>query len=295
MTLPTPFKVLALALILCPSLCAKTIIWDLGGVLFTTDRTKITVHELGIGSLLGYIFLDFKNPAKLQRKAFNVLNHFGKQTCAPHLRLKSPHGMELPQLFVDVLTGAVSHQEALKLSLDLIDSLYSVGLISTRRERHLLERIMHTMFDSRLFIKYTKAIHGAPELIHLCAQDPQCTQYVLSNWDATSFELLYGSHDGQKVFKHIMPERILISGACNMAKPDPAIFYHLIESHNLDPKECVFIDDNYENIESAKACGFNTIHFHNMSYRDLQKKLINQGYIFATANNSTKATNYATV
>ncbi len=38
-----------------------------------------------------------------------------------------------------------------------------------------------------------------------------------------------------------------------------------------DPKECLFIDDLYENVDSANNIGFSSIHF--KSFKDLLFKL----------------------
>ena len=274
---------------------AKTIIWDLGGVLFAPNKFKIILNELGLGTLAGYTFLDHKNPRKLQEKAFAALNHLGTQTGPQELRLKSPDGLELPQLFVDVLLGAITHKEALQQSTDLINQLYKDKVIKCKREKNLLLRIMRTMFDSQTFVKYMNVIPAGADLVATCASDPECKQYVLSNWDADSFALLYESAEGQKVFKHITPENIVISGGCKLAKPDPAVFRYLIDIHNLDPKECVFIDDTLENVNAAQRCGLNTIYFHNMSYSDLQKILIKHGFLTSGSKGSTKSKGYATV
>ena len=44
-------------------------------------------------------------------------------------------------------------------------------------------------------------------------------------------------------------------------KPDPAIFHLLMKRFGLRAEECVFIDDNRNNIAAAKTLGFQTIRF----------------------------------
>ncbi len=274
---------------------AKTIIWDLGGVLFAPNKLKITLWELGLPTLMGHTLIDGKNPKNLQERAFEVLNLLGTQQGPEELRLKSPEGLELPQLFVDMLCGIITPQEALKQSTDLVNQLWQEKFITKRREMELLLSIMRTMFDSETFIQYIKAIPGGAQLVATCAQDPELNQFVLSNWDAHSFNLLYDTREGQKIFAHIKPENIMISGACHLAKPDPAIFKNLIATHNLDPRDCVFIDDNLENVHSAVNCGFNAIWFHNMSYKDLKKLLVEHGFLNSPSKHSTNTQNTATV
>ncbi len=44
-------------------------------------------------------------------------------------------------------------------------------------------------------------------------------------------------------------------------KPDPEIFRLLIAKYDLTPGNCIFIDDNLDNIETAGKLGFNAIQF----------------------------------
>lgn len=54
-------------------------------------------------------------------------------------------------------------------------------------------------------------------------------------------------------------------------KPDPEIFRLLCDKYGLDPGECVFIDDNKDNIKVAKAFGLNAIHF--TGYEEAREEL----------------------
>jgi glucose-1-phosphatase len=50
----------------------------------------------------------------------------------------------------------------------------------------------------------------------------------------------------------------------NMRKPDAEIFDFVIADSKLDPRETLLIDDNAENIEAARQCGWN-VHLHGMN------------------------------
>lgn len=50
----------------------------------------------------------------------------------------------------------------------------------------------------------------------------------------------------------------------NLTKPDPAIFKMLLKQYGLAPQECIFIDDNRENVIAAKNCGITSTQFHNV-------------------------------
>ena len=49
------------------------------------------------------------------------------------------------------------------------------------------------------------------------------------------------------------------------------MFTRLLEKYKINPQECVFIDDKYENIKTALDLGFKGIHLKDP--KDLKKKL----------------------
>jgi putative hydrolase of the HAD superfamily len=84
------------------------------------------------------------------------------------------------------------------------------------------------------------------------------TTVLLSNaWDNLR-HLLSELWEIDGLFDHIF-----ISAELELAKPDPAIYKHVIEKLGEDPSELLFIDDFSENIEAAREAGINAIHFRN--------------------------------
>lgn len=53
----------------------------------------------------------------------------------------------------------------------------------------------------------------------------------------------------------------ILSYQDKVIKPEPAIYALLIQRYNLNPDECVFIDDSQRNIDAAKKWGIHTIHW----------------------------------
>ncbi len=53
----------------------------------------------------------------------------------------------------------------------------------------------------------------------------------------------------------------VISAFVRMAKPDSAIYRHLLDKYHLKAEECVFLDDKPANIEAAEALGIQSILF----------------------------------
>lgn len=60
-----------------------------------------------------------------------------------------------------------------------------------------------------------------------------------------------------------------------LAKPDPAIYHHVIDALQVRPEEAIFLDDRQENILSAEAVGIQGILFRNA--QQLQEDLHARG------------------
>lgn len=80
--------------------------------------------------------------------------------------------------------------------------------------------------------------------------------YALSNWPAEKFYQVRPQHAFFDWF-----DGMLISGDVHLIKPDHAIYRLLLERIGRAAEECVFIDDNADNIESARRIGFQTVQF----------------------------------
>lgn len=63
------------------------------------------------------------------------------------------------------------------------------------------------------------------------------------------------------------------SYAVQCSKPGRAIYQHAIRTHGLDPAQTFFIDDLLPNIETARALGFQTHHYHHDRHAELEQAL----------------------
>ena len=77
---------------------------------------------------------------------------------------------------------------------------------------------------------------------------------ALTNWSAETFPIAQSRYDFLGWF-----EGIVVSGEEGCIKPDPKIYKILFERYDLDPSECLFIDDNLDNVAGSKACGMEAI------------------------------------
>ena len=82
--------------------------------------------------------------------------------------------------------------------------------------------------------------------------------YALTNWSSETFPI------AQKRFEFLNQfEGIVVSGEEKTRKPFTKIYNILLERYGLTPENCVFIDDNLDNIEASKQLGIISIHYKN--------------------------------
>lgn len=79
--------------------------------------------------------------------------------------------------------------------------------------------------------------------------------FGLTNWSAETFPLVYEKY---AFFKEL--EGIVVSGAEKIIKPDARIYQILLDRYSLIASECLFIDDNKDNIIAAEKLGFQCIY-----------------------------------
>lgn len=62
---------------------------------------------------------------------------------------------------------------------------------------------------------------------------------------------------------HRLFHSVMYSFEVGVCKPEPEAFQLMLDKLRVDPKECLFIDDNVINTEAAKKLGINVIQFKN--------------------------------
>ena len=80
--------------------------------------------------------------------------------------------------------------------------------------------------------------------------------FAITNFGAEFWEMFRPT---QTIFDHFGD--IVVSGVEKMVKPDPDIYALALRRFGLKPGEAIFIDDNHDNVVSARANGFAAHHF----------------------------------
>lgn len=217
-----------------------SVIFDLGGVLIG-QHTMHMANDIGIRACLS------AGSLKKARDAFFVfLNEITPRNATAPLA-RDEHGRILPQLMCDWLSG---EKNALQIST-LINNNFDH---CPKRYKKFIRALTDMLFTPERAYQHHKLIPEGNDFVLACIeQGYDC--YILSNWDPETFALIYQANPAFfSLFKGIG-----VSGELGLLKPDPAIYQALLTAYNLDPKECIFIDDQPCNIAGAQACGIKAI------------------------------------
>ncbi len=98
--------------------------------------------------------------------------------------------------------------------------------------------------------------------------------YALTNWSAETIALGLRRFDFFSRFRGIV-----VSGEIKLKKPDPAIFRHMLHTHALAARDCIFIDDSEKNVLGARGVGLHALHF--TTPETLRQDLIEHGFTLA--------------
>lgn len=90
--------------------------------------------------------------------------------------------------------------------------------------------------------------------------------YILSNYAQKTFE-----ETKERMTFLSQVDGAVFSYQCGYTKPEPEIYLYLLEKYQLNPRECVFIDDRPENVEAARRLGIKGIIFN--SYQQVEEQL----------------------
>jgi len=80
--------------------------------------------------------------------------------------------------------------------------------------------------------------------------------FAITNFGAEFWDMFRPT---QPIFDHFGD--IIVSGVEKLVKPDPAIYALALQRFSLQPGEAIFIDDNHDNVVSARENGFLAHHF----------------------------------
>ena len=121
------------------------------------------------------------------------------------------------------------------------------------------------LYRSRWKEMLTDEVPGMRELL-LELKSKNYEIYGLTNWSMETFP------EARKHFGILqMIDRYVVSAEEHLIKPDPRLFQILLDRYQLKAEDCIFVDDNPDNVAAACRMGMHGIHF--IGADDLRQKL----------------------
>jgi HAD superfamily hydrolase (TIGR01509 family) len=140
----------------------------------------------------------------------------------------------------------------------------------SKEDQKQVQRMLGTFFNPQALAICMKPIEVAVNLMKRTAN--KSPLYILSNWDTDSFMPFYDKY-GRSVLEPVEKKHIVISAMTGYLKPQTGMYQYLLSKHNLDPKECLLIDDQKENVTAAQELGIAAWQFQEHHVHDLQEYL----------------------
>ncbi|MBN1153463.1 HAD family phosphatase [candidate division KSB1 bacterium] len=140
---------------------------------------------------------------------------------------------------------------------------YMKGLITSEQYYNDVKQNFEKQIPLRLFKEFWNSILIDQRNDTSIIVDKLKNKYrlaLMSNVDPWHFSFCYDKFPVIRAFKNRF-----LSYEMHLIKPEREFYLHAIRSLKSMPQDCVFIDDLLENIDAAKALGFNTVHFQNGS------------------------------
>lgn len=263
----------------CALVNATVLLWDFGGVLFDPDKLGVA-REIGLTNFISYMIHDRKNP-NVQKLIFKVLDTMEAKHNDALERAGTAEGMPLPRIMCDWQAGTITGLDIIKKARGHLAKLSKAGYFSSDREKNLVKRTINAMFNPEILARNIKLMPKGLELIKECAsaRNPDGSKKHInigfSNWDGLSFQKFY--KDNLPAFKYF--DHVLISADIKLIKPHKEAYDYILNKYNLEPSNCIIIDDQQVNTKGAKTTGIKAIQLRNKDFKSLRKKLINLGIL----------------
>ncbi|MGD9682039.1 MAG: HAD family hydrolase [Candidatus Obscuribacterales bacterium] len=135
---------------------------------------------------------------------------------------------------------------------------YETGRVDTREFLSRLNELLGTDLGVAEFTRMWN--HGFRENLEMSSLLTRLKGayplYLLSNTNENHYGFIQESFDVERHF-----DELILSYLVECAKPDPAIYEHVMDRSGLSPSECLFVDDLEDNVRAARSVGMHAILF----------------------------------
>jgi FMN phosphatase YigB (HAD superfamily) len=247
------------------------VIWDLSGTLFKPDATIWPLQERTEFGLLLYLWGGTHQLSEAGIIALEILDEITPQQIHPQEELiRLSNGTLVPGIVCDWLAARISSAQAATQTMIAYKKATERTQFAHAQE---VEKLLQRVFDYQALAVCMYPIKNAVEIVEQCYKSESVELYILSNWDRESFQVLGELPQGKKALDYFKPENIVISGTAGILKPHHEIFEYFINKYALDPRACILIDNQQENLAVAEKYGMLSLFFKDTTIEYIRKEL----------------------
>ena len=235
----------------------QVIIFDLTNVLIKENYIGFA-KKIGYGNLASYTLTHWKNPG---HRCLDMLHNMSTdESQKPHIKI-TLKTRTLPRCLVELQEGKKTCAQAKCEITQCIELLDSKKFFSSTKEKALMANIMNLILDPETVSTVIEPVKPTVQLVQKLKKSGHQV-YLFANAPEELYETAH------KKFPDIIQlfDGIVISSQAKSVKPDAAMFNHLIKTHNLNPANCILIDDLEESAAAARKLGMQAIVFDKISH-----------------------------
>ncbi|HEX4069491.1 MAG TPA: HAD-IA family hydrolase [Candidatus Babeliales bacterium] len=228
----------------------QIIIFDLTNIVIKENQIGFA-KKIGYGTLASYAITHWKNPGyRCLDMLHEMSNH---EDHKPHIIL-TLQKRTLPRCLVELQEGKKTCAQAREEIAQGMQKLDEQKFFSSVKEKELMKDIMDLVLDPQTVTTMIEPVKSTTQLINRLKEAGHPI-YCCAN----APKELYAA--SEKKFNHILQnfDGIVISSHIKEIKPGEAILQHLMETYNLNPHNCIVIEDQEEAAATAKKLGMQAI------------------------------------
>jgi len=225
----------------------KIIIFDLDGVLFKENKPAF-IKKVGFSDLAKYTLRTWSTPENI---CLDTLQCISTQEVKKHEIPLMHRGRSMPCCIMDWQLGDKDHIQVRQELAQHIDALAAKNHFKSEQDRDLTKRILDITLNPEHLADITTPISPMVQLAKQLKENGY-KLLLLSNLATEHYDILHAKYP--EIAK-LFDGRIIISAHVKMLKPHKQIYQHVLDTYQLKAQECIFIDNQQENVDAALQCG----------------------------------------
>jgi len=233
-----------------------TVIIDLTNVLFKENQGEFA-KKIGYGVLASYAITHWKSPGY---RCLDMLAAISKDdTQKPHITI-TLKGRTMPRCIIELQEGTKNCSQVRTEIAQCIEMLEQTKFFSSIKEKNLMLAIINLILDPNITASVVEPMKQTVHLVQKLKKAGHAV-YLFAN----APDEMYSSIE--KTYPEILQlfDGIVISSRIKKVKPATSMFNHLTNTYNLDPHNCIIIDDLEATIAAAKELGMDGIVYDKIS------------------------------